>query len=314
MIKLLLIIVLTTLVFSISVCNKAPETSDGEKIKIALIMKSLANEFFLTMENGAKAHQKKNADKYDLICNGIKNETDIGGQIKLVEQMIAAKVDAIIIAAADSKALLNVLKQAIDANIKVVAIDVKFDQDTMKKKGMKIPFVGPDNEKGALKVGEYLVKSLKKGDQVAILEGNPGTINSQKRVFGFKKAMKKVGVKIVSSQTAHWDMNEANQIASAIITEFPNLKAILCANDSMALGAVAAVKAAGKTGKITVVGFDNISAVQSMIKQGLVLATVDQYGGKQAAFGIEYALELLTGKKIVDKETPVDLVTKDDLK
>ena len=312
--KLFLIFILFMLVFSFSFCNKAPKTSDGEKTKIALIMKSLANEFFLTMENGAKAHQKENSDKYDLICNGIKNETDIAGQIKLVEQMIAVKVDAIIIAAADSKALLNVLKQAIDANIKVVAIDVKFDQDTMKAKGLKIPFLGPDNEKGALKVGDYLAKYLKKGDQVAILEGNPGAINSQKRVSGFKKAMEKAGANIVSSQTAHWDMNEANQISSAIITEFPDLKAILCANDSMALGAVAAVKAAGKTGKIIVVGFDNISAVQKMLKQGLVLATADQYGGQQAAFGIDYALELLNGKKIADKETPVDLVTKDDLK
>lgn len=307
------LIIFITMLLALSFCSKAPQGREG-KPKIALIMKSLANEFFLTMEKGAKAHQKENADKYDLICNGIKNETDIAGQIKLVEQMIAAKVDAIVIAAADSKALLSVLKKADEDNIKIVAIDVKFDPDTIKKKGLKIPFVGPDNEKGAFEVGRHLAKSLKKGDQVTILEGNPGTINSMKRVSGFAKAMKKARADIVSSQTAHWDMNEANQVAAAMITEFPKLRAILCANDSMALGAVSAVKAAGKTGKIIVVGFDNISAVQKMMKQGLIQATADQYADKQAAFGIEYALELMSGKRPADKETPVVLITKDDLK
>jgi len=78
------------------------------KPRIALIMKSLANEFFLTMEKGARAHQKAHAAEYELIANGIKDELDIGRQIDLVEQMIAQKVDAIVIAPADSKALIPV--------------------------------------------------------------------------------------------------------------------------------------------------------------------------------------------------------------
>lgn len=81
------------------------------KPKVALVMKSLANEFFLTMENGAKAHQKANAAKYDLLSNGIKDETDTSSQIKLVEQMIVSRVNALVIAPADSKALVPVLKK-----------------------------------------------------------------------------------------------------------------------------------------------------------------------------------------------------------
>ena len=117
------------------------------KPKVALVMKSLANEFFLTMETGAKEYQKKNADKFDLISNGIKNETDTANQIQIVEQMIVSKADAIIIAPSDSKALVPVIKKAIDAGIIVINIDNKVDDSVLKDKNLNIPFVGPDNQK-----------------------------------------------------------------------------------------------------------------------------------------------------------------------
>ena len=289
--------------------------AEAKTPQVALIMKSLANEFFLTMENGAREHQKANADKYELIANGIKNESDIAQQIKIVEQMIARRVDAIIIAPADSKALLAVCKKALNEGIVVINIDNKFDDDAMKEQGIKLPFVGPNNQTGAKKVGDYLAKFLEKGDKVAIIEGIPTAFNAQQRTQGFTESMTEIGADIVSSQTAEWDMAKANTVASAIISENPDLKALLCDNDSMALGAVAAVKAAGKTGDIHVVGFDNISAVQEMLKDGRILATADQYAADLAVFGIEYALEMLeTGAAPENKETPVDLITKDNVK
>jgi ribose transport system substrate-binding protein len=99
-----------------------------------------------------------------------------------------------------------------------------------------------------------------------------------------------------------------------MVNEHPDLKAILCANDSMALGAVASVREAGKQDSIHVIGFDNIAAVQRLLKEGKILCTVDQHADKLALFGIEYALEMLKGNaQPVDKETPVDLVTAETL-
>jgi ribose transport system substrate-binding protein len=119
---------------------------------------------------------------------------------------------------------------------------------------------------------------------------------------------------IVTSQTANWETSKANQIVSAIVSEHRGLKAILCANDSMALGAVAALRAAGKTGDIKVIGFDNISAVQRLLKEGKVLCTVDQHGDKLAIFGIEFALEMIRQKGSPEgRETPVDLITAETL-
>lgn len=289
--------------------DSGPANSAG-KPRVALVMKSLANEFFLTMENGAKAHQRAHAADYELLANGIKDELDVSRQIDLVEQMLAQRVDALVIAPADSKALVPVCKKAQAAGITVVNIDNKFDDAVLAASGAKFPFVGPDNRKGAKAVGDYLAPKLKPGDKVVIIEGAPNAFNGLQRKLGFEDAMKAAGMNIVSSQSGYWETDKANQVVAALANEHPDLKAVLCANDSMALGAVAALRAAGKLDQVRVVGFDNIAAMQQLLKEGKVLATADQHGDQLAVFGIEYALEMLKTKQApADRETPVDLIT-----
>jgi ribose transport system substrate-binding protein len=285
------------------------------KPKVALVMKSLANEFFKTMADGARTHQAEHADEYELAVVGIKNELDVAQQIQFVELMIAQRVNAIVIAPADSKALVAVCKRAMDAGIIVVNIDNKFDETVLADKGVKIPFVGPDNRKGARLAGEYLAKKLKPGDDVAIIEGAPNTFNGIQRKLGFEDAMKAAGMDIVSSQSGYWEMEKANQVVSGVIIEHPQLKAILCSNDSMALGALAALKAAGRANDVLLVGFDNISAVQKLLKAGEIVCTIDQHADKLAVYGIDYALEMLKNKSLpADRETPVDLITAETLR
>jgi ribose transport system substrate-binding protein len=289
--------------------------ADTEKPKVALVMKSLANEFFLTMEDGAKAYQKDHSADFDLISNGIKDETDTAGQTRIVEQMILAKVNALVIAPADSKAMVPVIKKAIDAGITVINIDNQLDPAVVKSKNINVPFVGPDNRKGARLVGEYLAKQLKAGDEVGIIEGVSTTTNAQARTAGFKDAMEAAQIKVVSLQSGDWEIDKGNKVAASILSEYPQVKALLAGNDSMAVGAVSAVRAAGKAGKVQVVGYDNINAIKPMLKDGRVLATADQFAARQAVFGIETALKIIKGEKVDSGtngviETPVELVTK----
>ncbi|MEN6335702.1 MAG: substrate-binding domain-containing protein, partial [Phycisphaerales bacterium] len=164
--------------------------------------------------------------------------------------------------------------------------------------------------KGAKMAGVYLSTRLKAGDKVAIIEGAPNAYNGIQRKMGFDDAMNGSSMNVVSSQTGYWETDKAQPVAAALINEHPDLKAILCANDSMALGAVTAVKEAGKVGAIQVIGFDNIAAVRQLLKDGKILCTVDQHADQLARYGIEYALEMLKTKaQPADKETPVDLKT-----
>jgi ribose transport system substrate-binding protein len=278
-------------------------------------MKSLANDFFSAMEAGAMAHQGEHADRYELISNGIKDESDLSRQVAIVDEMVAAGVDAIVIAPADSKALVPALRKARKAGLVVVNIDNRLDTEVLQTEGVAIPFVGPDNKAGAKEVGRFLASKLTKGDKVAVLEGKTTAFNGVQRRLGFEEAMKEAGIEIVSSQSADWETSKANTIAASMLSEHPEIKAILAANDSMALGAVAAVKSAGKTGQVAIVGFDNIPAVRKLVREGKVLATADQHGDQLAVFGIETALKILDHSNATpeDVETPVDLITAETL-
>ena len=291
--------------------HQSKNKAEGDKRPVvALIMKSLANEFFVTMANGARAHQAAHADQYRLIVNGIKNEIDLAEQVGLIDQMIVARVDAIVISPAGSKALVPALARAVGAGIVVINIDNRLDHAILAEYRLAIPFVGPDNFHGAKMVGQYLAAHLKQGDEVAILEGVTTAFNAGQRSAGFNEAAAEAGLKVVAPQRAQWDQTKAVSVTSAILVGHPNLAAILCGNDNMALGAIAAVNQAGKRGKIMIVGFDNISAVRTLIKDESILATVDQHADLLAVFGIESALEALSSTATIkDKSTPVDLIT-----
>lgn len=288
-----------------------------EKPKVALVMKSLGNAFFRTMQEDAQAHNMANASRYTLLADGIANETDTDVQIRMVEQMIARKANAIVIDPADPKALVPVLKSAIDQGVLVVNIDNKLDDDALKEKNMQVPFAGPDNRAGARLAGDYLARFLQSNDKVGIIEGSPNTYNAQQRTLGYQDAMKAASLRVVGVQPGHWDIDKGLAVASGMLREHPDLKALLAGNDTMALGAVAAVKAAGKTGQVYVVGYDNMGAGKPMLQDGRLLATVNQFGTRQAVFGIEIALKALSEKKKQTDmpatiQTDVRLVTKEN--
>jgi ribose transport system substrate-binding protein len=319
--KKILCLVAITLLVGCGKKDSASSTNPGsdpvvDKPRVALIMKSLANEFFSTMAEGAKTHQRRHPDQYDLIVNGIKDERDLSRQVALVEEMASSGVDAIVIAPADSKALIPALRRAISSGIVVVNIDNKLDAEMLAKEELRIPFVGPDNRAGAKTVGDYLAGQLDNGDAVCILEGLQTSENGRQRKAGFEAAMNEAGMKIVDSQSAQWEMSKANTVASSMLSEHPEIKAILAANDSMAMGAIAATKSVGRAGEVKIVGFDNIAAVQEAIRDGKVLATADQHADQLAVFGIEAALKLLADENaaVEDVETPVDLITAETLK
>jgi len=294
--------------------DQEPIAKFDDRPTVALIMKSLANEFFVNMARGAEQHHQQHADQYDLIVNGLKDESDLTQQVALIEQMSARGIDIIVVAPADSKALIPAIARAVKNGIVVVNIDNKLDSELLVDAGIAVPFIGPDNREGAQLAGNYLAARLSRGDQVAIIGGISTAYNAQQRQAGFEDAMGAAGVEVVSVQAGNWDQARASTVAAAMIAENPDIKALLCSNDNMAIGAIAAVRQAGKTGKIQVIGFDNIGATHELLRNGELLATVDQYGDQLAIFGIEYGLLILRdGEVPADRRTPVSLVTAGDL-
>ena len=305
------LLALATLVACSSPSDEAGGVAAPERPRVALIMKSLANEFFVTMADGARDHQAHDPERYELVVNGTKDESDLAQQVSLVEQMVATGVDALVIAPADSKALVPALRRARDAGLVVVNIDNRLDREVLEAEGLQIPFVGPDNRAGARAVGEALAARLEPGAEVAIIGGIPTAFNAQQRQAGFEDAMTAAGARVVEVQSGGWEQAKANVVASALLSEHPDLAALLCANDNMALGALAAARQAGRD-DLLIVGFDNIDAVASLVESGEILATADQHADQLAVYGIEAALEIVAAgdpASVADSETPVDLIT-----
>lgn len=280
-----------------------------EKPVVGLVMKSLANEFFQNMMVGAKEHAEKRGD-YELVAVGMQNETDFESQINAVENFITQDVDAIVIAPADSRAMVRPLKRAMEAGIVVVNFDVALDAAAKEQQGVELAFVGPDNRGGAKLAGDALGRKLGEGAKVVIIEGNPGADNANERRLGFEASVAEYKLDLLDSRTAHWETEEANQVFSTMLTAHPDIQGVMAANDSMAVGVVKALEAAGR-GDITVVGFDNIPAVGPMIEDGRMLATVDQFGTRMAADAIDLALGVVAGGPQLEGwvKTEIQLVT-----
>ncbi|GAB2188040.1 substrate-binding domain-containing protein [Roseibium sp. LAB1] len=280
-----------------------------DKPVVGLIMKSLANEFFQNMMVGAEEHQKRRGD-YELKAVGMQNETDFESQINAVENFITQGVDAIVVAPADSRAMVRPLKKAMEAGIVVINFDVALDEEAKKQQGVELAFVGPDNRGGAKLAGDALGKKLGEGGKVVIIEGNPGADNATQRRLGFEDSVAEYKLDLLDSRTAHWETEEANQVFATMLTAHPDLQGVMAANDSMAIGVVKALESAGRT-DIEVVGFDNIPAVGPMIEDGRMLATVDQFGTDMAANAIDMALDVVsTGEQLQGwVKTPIELVT-----
>jgi ribose transport system substrate-binding protein len=286
----------------------------GGKANLALVLKSLADPFTVAMEQAARNYQQHFASQFSLTVRGTATETDTSAQVQMVEEMIKARMSAIVIAPTHSKALTSVVARGIRAGIIMVTIDNPLDDASQQAAGISVPFVGPNNRKGAMLVGNYLARRLAAGDQVGIIEGSSADRNAQQRTAGYNDAMRAAGVNVVAVETGEWEYGKGRDAASKMLGAYPRMRGLLCGNDNMAMGAADAVRDAGRTGSVYVTGYNDIAAIKPLIADGRVLATVNQFADRQAVFGIDVALKAVTELKKQNElsrmiETPLQLVT-----
>jgi ribose transport system substrate-binding protein len=296
-----------------------PAGAEGGRPRVALIYKATTNPFFQAMEAGARQEAGKLG--VDLDVAGIESETDVDRQADLVRSMLGRKVQAIIIAPASSVGIVTPLLRAQEARVPIINIDNRISKDEAARQGLKVAtFIGADNFEGAKKVGlcacELIKKKLAAGRKgtVLVLRGIDGAENAEARRAGFEAAVKEAGLEIAGSQSANWHTEEAQTQTAAMLAAHPDVNGILCANDKMALGAIAAVKARGKLGEIVIVGYDNIDLAREAMGRGELQATVEQNPAMMGALGVESALKALRGETLPEvTAVPVRLITAQDL-
>jgi ABC-type sugar transport system substrate-binding protein len=202
--------------------------------------------------------------------------------------------------------------------IPVVDLDNNLDPDLTKKAGVEIAFhIGSDNEAAGAQGADYLVSALGKDAKgpVLVIEGWSGNVTGAKRAHGFAEELKKQapGLTIVASLPGDWDSLKAANIANDTLERHPDLVAIFCANDDMALGAVEAARAAGKH-KVVVIGVDGTQSALKSIKAGRLNASVAQLPFLMGMRAIEESKKALAGEKLPEfVDVPTLVLTKETI-
>lgn len=266
-----------------------------------VLMKTLSNPFWGAMELGVR--EGAAAAGVNVFVQAVESDQAAEPQLNACNAMLEQPMGAFITAAINSTILLPCLKRANEMGIPVVDLDGNLDHAIAKDAGVDIAFsIGSDNMAAGAQGAEWLVSKLgadAKGP-VLVIEGLSGNITGQKRATGFADKLKELapGLEIVASLPGDWDRGKAANITNDTLTAHPDLVAIFCANDGMALGAVETVFAAGKQDQVTVIGVDGNSDAVKSIKEGRLSASVAQLPylvGKQA---VEMAKKVTAGEAV----------------
>jgi ribose transport system substrate-binding protein len=292
-----------------------PKNAAPAKPRVALVLKTLNNPFFIDMQKGAQEAATRLG--VDLVVQAAEREVDVDKQMQIIENLIQTGVQALCITPSGSKEVVTAIAKANAARIPVVIVDTRVDPKTAAEAGIRLDgFVGSDNYEGGKVAGEYLLQATGGKAKVGLLEGIPGHETGDSRLEGFHDAVKAApGVKVVASQTANWERDQGFTVFQNMLQAHPEIDALFACSDMMALGAVEAIAAAGKTGKIRVIGFDAVDDARQAITAGTMLGSVAQFPSEMGRLAVEDALKLIRGEKPEpEQKVRIELVTKDTLK
>jgi ribose transport system substrate-binding protein len=295
-------------------CNRGDTGSAGGDVKsVALVLKTLNHPFFVDMRRGAQDAADKLGVR--LQVQAAEREIDVEKQMQIVENLIQTGIGALAITPSGSREIVSALVKARDAKVPIIVVDTRVDAKAAADAGVTTEtFVGSDNYEGGRLAGNYVVKVSGGKARVGILEGIPGHETGDSRLRGFRDAVQGTpGIAIVASQPANWERDQGFNVFQNMLQAHPDIDAVFAASDLMALGAIEAIAAAGKTGKIRVVGFDALDDAKKAIAAGTMEASVAQFPYEMGRVAVESAVKAMRGERLPpDINVKLELVTKEN--
>lgn len=268
--------------------NGAEVPVDADK-KLGVVMKSLSNEFWRTLQEGYEAAAEDTGLKIDI--QATTDESDETGQQTMTEALATQGVNALLMSPISDSNLTSAVESANDADVLTVNVNDGLIAEANH-------YVGPNAYMNGQLAAEWISNKLGDEGQVAIVVGMAKAFAARERTAGFKEWITDNNSKleVVAEQNADWDRQKAKELANTWITQYPDLKAIFCNNDDMALGVVEAVEESGAD--ILVVGVDGIGEAYDSIRAGKLDATVDSFPFYMAQVAVECTLRSLAGQEL----------------
>lgn len=288
-----LILLTLVLVFG---CSSKERT---EKPKIAVVVSTLNNPWFVMLAESAA----KNAQKLGYEAKIFDSQNNPAVESDNFENLISSGYDAILLNPTDSDGSISNVLKAKTAGIPVFCMDREINADDAATSQIL-----SDNYSGCVSIGIEFVKELKeKGNYVEIL-GLVGDNNTWARSGGFHSVVDKFpNLKMVAQQSGNFDRNKAMEVLETIMQANPDIDAVFCGNDAMAMGAFQALQSAGKAYKVKIFGFDGASEVIEKIREKKIVATGMQFPVIMAQTAAQYADEYFKGRRIFPQRVPVEV-------
>ncbi len=275
--------------------------------QIAIIVSSLNNPWFVFLAQSAAEHAKRLGYQSKIFDS--QNNTAI--EADNFENAIASGYGAILLNPTDSEGSVANVVKAKNAGVPVFCMDreVNSTNDATSQ-------ILSDSYSGCVDMGKYFVQTIGTKGKYAELLGIVADNNTWARSKGFHSVVDYYpGLKMVAQQSADFDRNKGLEVMESILQAHPDIVAVFCGNDAMAMGAYQAVVSAGKTNQIKVFGFDGAGDAIDGISEGKISATAMQFPKVMAQTAVEYAVEYFSGKRDFPKkiQVGVELVTKENI-
>ncbi|QIK51686.1 D-ribose ABC transporter substrate-binding protein [Jeotgalibaca porci] len=278
------------------VTEKAPS-----ELVVGVSISTLNNPFFVSLEEGINNLAEENGTK----VKSLDAQNDTAKQTNDVDDLIQQGVDILLINPVDSSAITPAVESANAKGIPVITID------RSSESGKILALVASDNVEGGEMAAEYIKQISGENVETVQLEGVPGASASRERGKGFMNIAEE-SLNVIDSQTANFDRAEGLTVMENMLQANPSIKAVFAQNDEMALGAIEAIKAAGLSGSIQVVGFDGTEDGINSVKAGVLSATVAQQPEEMGRLALQAAFDHFAGITIDEYiPSPLELITKD---
>src|SRR5438270_2610479 len=267
---------LVAVVFVAAACGGTPATggsgsaSTSAKLFIPMISKGFQHQFWQAVRQGAE----KAAAQYNVTITfeGPENESQVDKQIEMLQAAINKKPNALCFAALDSKAAIPLLQTYKDAKIPVIGFDSGVDSD------IPLATAATDNIAAAGAAADKMAALIGGAGDVAIVAHDQTSRTGIDRVKGFTDQIKNKypNIKIVATQYGGGDQLKSTDLTKAILQANPNLKGVFGANEGSAIGVLNGVKESGKSGKVTVIGYDSGQQQMDAIRAGTEAGAITQ--------------------------------------
>jgi len=289
----------------------AASTAAAADKEIAVIVKTANSDFWQNVKKGANEGVAKTKG-YTATFQGAASDTDLAGQVALVENAVNRKVAGIVLAPSDPDALVPAIKKAWEAKIPVILIDSAAADSA---KDYYQSFLATDNKKAGELCAQALIAKVGSNGKIAIMSYTAGSGSEIGRVGGFKDYIAKHSkLQIVGPFYSNSQMGTALNQTTDVLAANADLKGIFGANEPTAIGMGRALVQAGKAGKVVAIGFDGNSDLQGFIKDGTLEAIAVQSAYQMGNLGVKTAIEVAEGKKVPKfLDTGVVMVTKTNI-